>query len=107
MLIVDDHDGFRSSARALLEAEGFAVVGEAEDAASALAAAARLRPEVVLLDIRLPGVDGFEVAALLAATPDPPEVVLVSTRHISSYRRRLATSPVAASSPRGRCRGAL
>jgi DNA-binding NarL/FixJ family response regulator len=73
VLIVDDHDGFRSSARALLEAEGFDVVGEAGDAASALAAAARLRPEVVLLDIQLPGIDGFEVAARLAATPDPPE----------------------------------
>ena len=94
VLIVDDHDGFRSSAKALLEAEGFEVVGEADDAASALSAAARLRPEVVLLDIQLPGVDGFEVAARLAATAHPPEVVLVSTRHISSYRRRLAASPV-------------
>jgi DNA-binding NarL/FixJ family response regulator len=94
VLIVDDHDGFRSFAKALLEAEGFAVVGEAGDAASALDAAARLHPEVVLLDIQLPGVDGFEVAARLAATPHPPEVVLVSTRDVSSYRRRLAASPV-------------
>jgi DNA-binding NarL/FixJ family response regulator len=92
VLIVDDHDGFRSFAKALLEAEGFEVVGEAGDAASALAAAARLRPGVVVLDIQLPGVDGFEVAARLAATPHAPAVVLVSTRHISSYRRRLATS---------------
>jgi DNA-binding NarL/FixJ family response regulator len=107
VLIVDDHDGFRSFAKALLEAEGFEVVGEAGDAASALDAAARLRPGVVVLDIQLAGADGFEVAARLAATPHPPQVVLVSTRHISSYRRRLATSPVRGSSRRASCRGAL
>ena len=94
VLIVDDHDGFRSLAKALLEAEGFEVVGEAGDALEALAAAERLRPGVVLLDIQLPGVDGFEVAARLAGTAHPPQVVLVSTRDVSSYRRRLATSPV-------------
>jgi DNA-binding NarL/FixJ family response regulator len=94
VLIVDDHDGFRSFAKALLEAEGFEVVGEAGDAASALDAAERLRPGVVVLDIQLPDVDGFEVAARLAAASHPPQVVLVSTRDISSYRRRLAGSPV-------------
>jgi DNA-binding NarL/FixJ family response regulator len=94
VLIVDDHSGFRSFARALLEAEGFDVVGEAEDAESAIAAAGRLRPQVVLLDIQLPDVDGFEVAERLAREPDGPAVVLVSTRDISSYRRRLAGSPV-------------
>ena len=92
MLIVDDHDGFRSFAKALLEAEGFEVVGEAGDAASALDAAERLRPGVVVLDIQLPDVDGFEVAARLAAASHPPQVVLVSTRDISSYRRRLAAA---------------
>ena len=94
VLIVDDHAGFRAFARALLEAENFDVVGEAEDAASALAAASRLRPQVVVLDIQLPDRDGFEVAAQLAQTVDPPVVVLVSTRDISTYRRRLAASPV-------------
>ena len=93
VLIVDDHDGFRSLAKALLEAEGFEVVGEAGDGVGAMAAAERLRPGVVLLDIQLPGIDGFEVAARLATTACPPQVVLVSTRDISSYRRRLATSP--------------
>ena len=93
MLIVDDHDGFRSLAKALLEAEGFEVIGEAGDAVGALDAGERLRPGV-LLDIQLPGIDGFEVAARLAATAHPPQVVLVSTRDVSSYRRRLATSPV-------------
>ena len=93
VLIVDDHARFRSLARSLLEAEGFTVVGEAEDAASALAAAALLHPQVVLLDIQLPGIDGFEVAERLAREPDAPAVVLVSTRDISSYRRRFAGSP--------------
>ena len=56
ILIVDDHPGFRRFARSLLESEGFDVVGEAEDEASALAAAARLRPGLVLLDVLLPDV---------------------------------------------------
>ncbi|MFL5928419.1 MAG: response regulator transcription factor [Gaiellaceae bacterium] len=90
VLIVDDHPVFRALARALLETEGFDVVGEACDAASALAAAARLEPAIVLLDVQLPDADGFEVAERLAARPTAPKVVLVSTRDASTYRRRLA-----------------
>lgn len=89
VLIVDDHDAFRESASALLEAEGFAVVGEAADGDGAVAAAARLRPEVVLLDIQLPDVDGFAVAERLAAVPDPPRVVLISSRDAAAYGPRL------------------
>ena len=70
------------------------MVGEAGDGVSALAAVDRLRPNVVLLDIQLPDIDGFAVAERLARAGDPPAVVLVSTRDISSYRRRLARSPV-------------
>ena len=94
MVIVDDHPGFRSSARALLEADGFEVVGEADDGESALVTIGRLRPRIVLLDIQLPDIDGFEVAERLAGHADSPVVVLVSTRGVSSYRRRLAQSPV-------------
>ena len=93
VLIVDDHDGFRESARALLEAEGFAVVGCAPDGASALAAVRRLRPEVVLLDVQLPDVDGFAVAERLAAVPDPPRVVLISSRDAAAYGPRLDAAP--------------
>jgi DNA-binding NarL/FixJ family response regulator len=93
VVIVDDHSRFRSQARELLEAEGFEVIGEAEDGVSALAAIPRLRPSIVLLDIQLPDIDGFEVAELLAGSDDPPAIVLVSTRELSSYRRRLARSP--------------
>ena len=62
VLIVDDHPSFRASARTLLEAEGYDVVGEAENGESAVAAALRLRPDLVLLDVQLPDIDGFEVA---------------------------------------------
>jgi DNA-binding NarL/FixJ family response regulator len=93
VLIVDDHPGFRSAARALLEADGVDVVGEAADGASGLAAAARLRPGLVLLDIQLPDLDGFAVAERLASWELAPAVVLVSSRTASSYRRRLADSP--------------
>jgi DNA-binding NarL/FixJ family response regulator len=94
VLIVDDHATFRSLARRLLEAHGYEVVGEAADGASALAAVARLRPGVVLLDVALPDTDGFVVAESLAAGRDPPAVVLISSRDASAYRRRLARSPV-------------
>jgi DNA-binding NarL/FixJ family response regulator len=94
VLIVDDHEEFRRSARALLEAEGFEVVGEAADGASALIRAARLHPRLVLLDVQLPDLDGFEVAARLSDSSDPPAVILTSTRAASSYRRRLASAPV-------------
>jgi DNA-binding NarL/FixJ family response regulator len=89
LLIVDDHAEFRASARALLQAEGFDVVGEAADGAEAIRAVADLRPQVVLLDIQLPGQDGIEVADQLATGPDPPAVVLVSSRVAAAYGRRL------------------
>ena len=63
VLIVDDHPSFRATARVLLESEGFDVVGEAEDGSSALEAVAALHPQIVLLDVQLPDLDGFEVAA--------------------------------------------
>ena len=92
VLIVDDHEDFRISARALLEAEGFQVVGEAADGADALEAAAALQPTVVLLDIQLPGLDGLAVAEQLAGAPDPPVVVLISSRDAAAYGPRLGQS---------------
>ncbi len=67
VLIVDDHPSFRASARMLLECEGYTVVGEAADGAAALSEAARLSPDVVLLDVGLPDIDGFEVTRRLVA----------------------------------------
>jgi DNA-binding NarL/FixJ family response regulator len=94
VLIVDDHEGFRASATDLLEAEGFAVVGEATDGVGALAAVERLRPEVVLLDVQLPDVDGFTIAERLAAGPEPPRVVLISSREAAAYGPRLQAARV-------------
>jgi len=79
-------------ARALLEGEGFEVVGEAADGEQAVTEVARLRPGVVLLDVHLPGADGFAVSEALAALDDPPAVVLTSSRPIGDLRRRLARS---------------
>jgi CheY-like chemotaxis protein len=89
VLIVDDHEAFRQSASALLEAEGFAVLGEAADGGTAIVESERLRPDVVLLDIQLPDVDGFTVAERLAAVPEPPTVVLISSREAEAYGPRL------------------
>jgi Response regulator containing a CheY-like receiver domain and an HTH DNA-binding domain len=85
VLIVDDHPSFRASARELLEAEGFEVIGEAEDGASALAAIHELRPDVVLLDVQLPDMNGFEVAAEVTSNGSGPAIVLVSSRDGSDF----------------------
>jgi DNA-binding NarL/FixJ family response regulator len=93
VLIVDDHDDFRASASALLEAEGFAVLGEAADGGTAIVESERLRPDVVLLDIQLPDLDGFTVAERLAAAQEPPAVVLISSREAEAYGPRLEAGP--------------
>jgi len=92
---VDDHAPFRRMARRLLEAGGFAVVGEAWDGESALSAVAALAPDLVLLDVVLPDVDGFAVARRLAQRPDGPVVVLTSSRSEAELGRRLEGAPAA------------
>jgi DNA-binding NarL/FixJ family response regulator len=92
ILIVDDHPSFRATARALLQEEGYTVIGEAQDGASALIAARELRPEVVLLDVQLPDTDGFAVAAELTQDADPPIVVLTSSRDRSDFGPLIAES---------------
>jgi DNA-binding NarL/FixJ family response regulator len=83
--VVDDHAGFRRFAGRLLAACGFEVVGEAADGAAAIAEAGRLRPDVVLLDVQLPGLDGFAVARALDRAAHPPAVVLTSARPLADY----------------------
>jgi DNA-binding NarL/FixJ family response regulator len=85
VLIVDDHVSFRATARALLEADGFDVVGEASDGQSAVEASNRLKPDLVLLDIQLPDIDGFAVTAQLNSDGHRPIVVLTSSRDRSEY----------------------
>jgi DNA-binding NarL/FixJ family response regulator len=80
VLIVDDHPSFRATARLLLDGDGYTVVGEAETGTSAVTKALQLRPELVLLDVNLPDIDGFEVARRLTAQEEAPAVVLVSSR---------------------------
>jgi DNA-binding NarL/FixJ family response regulator len=91
ILIVDDHAGFRATARRWLEAEGWTVVGEAHDGASAIAAAEALHPDVVLLDIGLPDIDGFAVADSFSGR-DAPAVVLISSRDPEGYAEKVAAS---------------
>lgn len=89
VLIVDDHAEFREAAAALLTADGFCVVGRACDGESAVREADRLRPDIVVLDVQLPGIDGFAVAEVLAHSPGAPNVVLVSGRDAATYGDRL------------------
>jgi DNA-binding NarL/FixJ family response regulator len=93
VLIVDDSENFRRSARLLLEDDGLEIVGEAHDGSGAIAAVERLRPAIVVLDVQLAQDDGFDIAEVLAARPDPPAVVMVSTRSAATYADRLATTP--------------
>ena len=92
VLIVDDHRTFRANARALLEADGFDVVGEAPDGCAAVAAERELRPDVVLLDVRLPDTDGFSVAEVMATQTDGPAIVITSSSDDPLYPDRARRS---------------
>jgi DNA-binding NarL/FixJ family response regulator len=80
ILIVDDHAGFRASARRMLEAGGFEVAGEAGDVASARSAVTELSPDAILLDVQLPDGDGIALTAELVANGNAPQIVLCSSR---------------------------
>jgi DNA-binding NarL/FixJ family response regulator len=92
VLIVDDHGSFRNAARKLLEHHGYRVVGEARDGEAALEAVRELQPDVVLLDVQMPGIDGFEVAARLTGSGDAPAIVLVSSRDGTDFGKLVAES---------------
>jgi len=92
VLIVDDNARFRVRARRWLEAEGYTVAGEAADGASALEAVRRRRPEVVLLDVRLPDMSGLAVAERITREPDAPAVVLTSTQDAADLGDRVERS---------------
>lgn len=79
ILIVDDHEGFRTRARRALEADGFSVIGEAGDLAEGRSQTARLQPDVVLLDIHLPDGSGLDSAPDFAFGDPASQVVLIST----------------------------
>jgi DNA-binding NarL/FixJ family response regulator len=106
VLIVDDHPSFRASARTLLEAEGYEVVGEAENGVAAVEAAAKLHPDLVLLDVQLPDLDGFQVANRLRKLADPPAVVLTSSRDGADYGRCIGECGAHGFVPKGELSGA-
>ena len=105
LLIVDDHAGFRAFARELFDPDRLEIAGEAADGEEALEAVERLRPDVVLLDVQLPRLDGFEVARRLAREDRGPCVVLTSTREASDYGGRIAASPARGFIPKAELSG--
>ena len=85
VLIVDDHAGFRATARRVLEAGGYSVVAEAADGTSGVTAAAESRPDLALVDVQLPDFDGFEVARRLREAGGTPDIVLISSRDSDDF----------------------
>ncbi len=104
-LIIDDSASFRASARSLLEAEGFGV-SEAATGVEGIEAVRQHRPELVLLDIQLPDLDGFEVAERLAQLEWPPTVILISTRDGADYGSLVSSSPARGFIPKSELSGA-
>jgi DNA-binding NarL/FixJ family response regulator len=93
VLIVDDHPSFRASARAVLESGEFDVVGEAADGASALEEVRRLRPDVIVLDVQLPDMKGFDVCDEIERSDGwAPSIVLVSSRDSDDYGELITSS---------------
>jgi DNA-binding NarL/FixJ family response regulator len=106
VLIVDDHSSFRRAARRLLEDEGYEVVGEAENAAAALAVAKQTRPELVLLDVQLPDLDGFELTERLIALDPTVQIVLTSSRDEEDYGQYVGSSAARGFVPKAELSGA-
>jgi CheY-like chemotaxis protein len=104
VLVVDDHPGFRTMARLMLQKAGFTVT-EAASGLEATEVVSRIRPMLVLLDIQLPDIDGFEVARRIAAHEQSPVIVLTSTREASDYGERVTASPAAGFLPKDELSG--
>jgi DNA-binding NarL/FixJ family response regulator len=85
VLVVDDQELVRAGFCVILEAAGFSVVGEAADGAQAVEVAARERPDVVLMDVRMPVMDGLEATRRIKVSPDAPKVVILTTFDLDDY----------------------
>ncbi len=101
VLIVDDQEPFREAARMVVEfTEGFEVVGEAETGEDSVVSARVLKPDLVLMDVNLPGISGLEAAAQILAGPTPPVVLVLSTYEPAEYAPRAAEVGAAAYIPK-------
>lgn len=85
VLIVDDHARFRRTARRALEGDGWTIVGEASDGEEALHAVRALEPDVVVIDVGLPGMSGLEMARRVCEEMPELLVVVISTRDSADY----------------------
>jgi DNA-binding NarL/FixJ family response regulator len=86
VLLVDDDPLVRAGLRMILSAaDDLAVVGEADDGAAAVAAAVKYRPDVVLMDVRMPRLNGIDATARLTKLPDPPKVIVLTTFELDEY----------------------
>ena len=94
LVIVDDNVEFLASAEAMLSEEGFDVVGCVSDASLAMEEVRRLHPTVVLLDVQLPVLNGFELARQLSELDPRPIVILISSREQAAYGSELRRAPV-------------
>jgi DNA-binding NarL/FixJ family response regulator len=102
VLIVDDQEPFRMAARLVVEAtEGFDVVGEAETGEDSVALARELTPDLVLMDVNLPGINGLDATRqILDGGDEPPVVLLLSTYEEAEYAPRAAECGAAAYIPK-------
>ncbi len=85
VLVVDDQELVRTGFAMILEKAGLDVVGQAADGEEGVALALEHRPDVVLMDVRMPGVDGIEATRRIAAMPDPPRVLVLTTFDLDEY----------------------
>ncbi len=101
VLIVDDQEPFRMAARMVVDiTDGFEVVGESETGEDSVVDARSLKPDLVLMDVNLPGINGLEATRQILAEPDPPVVVVLSTYEPEEYAPQAAEAGAAAYIPK-------
>lgn len=101
VLIVDDQLPFREASRMVVEmTDGFDVSGEAENGQRAIELVAELQPDLVLMDVQMPGIDGIETTRQIAALPDPPAIIVMSTHESGDYEQMAVAAGAVAFVPK-------